>query len=147
MQIEDKLKANVDKIESCWVWNKSTASSGYGQIKVGNRRWSTHRLSYTLFKGCIPKGMLVCHTCDNKRCVNPEHLYLGTHVDNNQDAHDRNRQPCREGYLATGVVKLSKEDAYTIKYSGISSKQLEKAFDINQSQVSRIRNGKTWKNI
>jgi len=142
MQIED----SVDKTQSCWVWTKSTRA-GYGQVMVDGKRWSAHRLFYTLHKGPIPDGKLVCHTCDNKLCVNPEHLYVGTHVDNNNDTYLRNRMPNKQGYNAKNVVKLDLAEALEIKYSKTPSSILEEMFGINQSQISRIRNGKTWKNI
>lgn len=147
MQIpEDRLLKSVDKTESCWVWTKSTRA-GYGQVHYRGKRWSAHRLFYTLFTGNIPEGMLVCHACDNKLCVNPNHLYVGTHTNNNQDTYKRNRMPPKQGHNARNVAKLSLEEALKIKYSDIPSKELEGLFKINQSQISRIRSGKTWKNI
>lgn len=140
------LEDSIIKTESCWVWTKST-KAGYGQVMVDKKRWTAHRLFYTLHKGQIPDGMLVCHTCDNKLCVNPEHLYLGTHVDNNNDTYRRNRMPSKEGHLAKNVAKLSREEAIYIKYSDIKAKELAIKFNINPSNISYIRTGKTWKNI
>ena len=147
MQIPDHVFDSIHKTETCWVWTKSTLVGGYGQVQIEGKKWTTHRLFYTYYKGEIPSGKLVCHTCDNPTCVNPDHLYIGTHKDNNNDTYNRNRMPLRYGDQATNVVKLSKEEALHIKYSSIKSKELEQKYNINQSQVSRIRNGKTWKNI
>ena len=147
MQIPQRFLDAFEQQESCWIWLGSPSSSGYGQCLYKEKHWSAHRLSYTLYRGEIPKGKLVCHTCDNKLCVNPEHLYVGTHKDNNRDTYARNRMPLRYGHLAINVAKLSEEAAREIKYSNIETKTLCQKHQVNQSQISRIRNGKTWKNI
>ena len=79
-------KVSKDK-NSCWIWKGCKNSSGYGEFFVGRRSlFYTHRVAYTWFIGRIPDGKLVCHLCDVKLCCNPEHLFIGTQVDNMQDA-------------------------------------------------------------
>lgn len=94
-QLRDKVKANVvQSPEGCWIWQKSFASHGYGNIATGGGRNETvHRVSYEVFNGEIPKGLLVRHSCDNRKCCNPAHLSVGTHKDNLQDAVDRGHAP------------------------------------------------------
>jgi hypothetical protein len=78
-------KRSVDK---CWEWNGTTVDSGnivYGMFRFRKRMELAHRVSYTFYTGKIPDGMQVLHTCDNGLCVNPNHLFLGTHTDNMQD--------------------------------------------------------------
>src|SRR5947208_683071 len=69
----------------CWIWLGVAKHNGYGQIKVYKKYIRAHRLAYELFNGKIPLGSLICHTCDIPSCVNPEHLWLGTHVENALD--------------------------------------------------------------
>lgn len=88
-------KRTIDTVTGCWVWNGSILTQDvgkhYGRFRVGSRSDNSrgfitaHRYSYLVYKGEIPKGMLVCHTCDNPKCFNPDHLFIGTHKDNTQD--------------------------------------------------------------
>lgn len=77
--------------DACWNWTTSTFSSGYGQFKVGERNLRSHRVAWEMSHGSIPDGLSVLHHCDNRRCVNPAHLWLGTHKDNMRDMAQKSR--------------------------------------------------------
>ena len=88
----------VDKTGSCWEWLGGKDRDGYGRYNLTKSQtlptkwWGVHRLSYTLSKGPIPKGMVVCHTCDNPGCCNPDHLFVGTQLDNIKDMDAKGRR-------------------------------------------------------
>ena len=98
----------------CLVWAGAKVWNGYGQFKIKQVSWRTHRYSYTYYVGEIPEGLLVLHSCDNRPCVLPSHLRLGTHADNIKDTVDRGRwkgstprPTCNKGH------KRTTENTYT----------------------------------
>lgn len=135
----DRLRIELcsDKIteSGCWVWNKAVNACGYGILKRG----LAHRVSYTVFKGVIPNGMCVLHSCDVPSCVNPNHLFIGTHTDNMRDRSNKGRG---------NLEKLSKSQVDEIRglyANGLTQYEIADKFDITQSNVSCIVNMKTWK--
>ena len=131
----------------CWTWNKDI-NAGYGMLYMGGSALPAHRLSYELFTGEIPSDIVVCHSCDVKSCVNPQHLWLGTQIENIQDATQKGRM-CR-GAQHTNTT-LQDSDVINMiemyKTGDYSTYDLARLYSMNNSTIFNIVNGKTWKHI
>jgi hypothetical protein len=101
--IQTRFWAKVDKSGSCWKWTASTLSAGYGQFTIARRRVLAHRVSWEIQNQReVPEGMCICHSCDNPRCVHPEHLFLGSLSDNMKDCYRKGRSNIREHQFKAG---------------------------------------------
>ena len=124
----------------CWLWEKYTDSSGYGRISIGDKQQAAHRFSWQIYRGKIPKRMLVCHRCDTPACVNPAHLFLGTKSDNANDA-------AQKGRLGT-PKRLTEEKVKEIKRlleTGGSQRKIAKQFGVSSVTINAIHNGRIWR--
>lgn len=136
----------VDDATGCWAWQGAT-SAGYGHIRRRPKLWTAHAYSYTLHKGPIPKGWVVCHRCDNRICINPAHLFAGTHADNSADMRAKGRSGRGErngrAKLTEGIVRRILND----HRRGATNTEIQNRFGISSAQASRIVNRKTWKHL
>jgi hypothetical protein len=140
--------------EGCLVWTGAKNSANdYGEIKTSRkdgprRNIRVHRRAYEEDRGPIPKGLLVCHRCDNSLCVNPDHLFLGTDADNSADKVAKGRQA--RG-VTQGQAKLTEEDVHAIRaryaLGDISQRDLAAIFGVSQTLVRLIVNRKIWTHI
>lgn len=139
-KVSKRFYKRVLKTDTCWIWKGTVDTQGYGSLYDENsRQEKAHRISYRLNIGEIPKGLCVMHKCDNRLCVNPEHLQLGTRKENNQDRINKGRT--KEG-LELPRTKLSDQDIYTILsmtfVHGVKQNLISKYFGICQSHISTI---------
>lgn len=123
MSARDRFFAKVRKTETCWVWTAAIYGSGYGKFWDGEKVDGAHRVSYRLFVDEIPKDNVVLHRCDNKLCVNPEHLDVGTQADNLQDMHKKGRQRSQETY-----IKQSGDKAWNASLTNLQAEAIRKEY-------------------
>lgn len=148
-QKEDFWKyVDIGLENECWNWKSSCDKDGYGDWRDSPLERKTHRMSYVLTYNINIDGLCVLHSCDNPKCCNPKHLFLGTHQDNVKDKVSKGRQCVGE---ENGNHKLTKKDVTEIRelYSSGTyfQKELAKKYGVHQRHISEIVCKKHWKNI
>ena len=173
MNVKERFEKYIELIPftTCWIWNGSLNKKGYGCFWANNTRFRANRFSYTLYKGEIPEGMFVCHSCDNPSCVNPEHLWLGTPKDNVQDMIKKgrshysrgSRKHCKQHGNHSGKhynhpkgekhysSKLTEQQVKEIrlKYKPFeySPYRLAEEYNVSCQSIKKIVKRQTWKHI
>lgn len=150
MSLPEKLRVCSGPMEmsGCIPWMADISRYGYGRLRVlvngKSTRMLAHRAAYELEFGPIPEGLFVRHRCDNRKCVNPSHLFLGTNEENTQDRHQKGRNAIGE---ANGNAKLAEEDVRQIMASELSCTEAASVYGVNKTTISSIRRGKSWRHI
>lgn len=133
--------------DTCWEWQGSRKVSGYGWIKRHGKVSMAHKVSYELHHGRIPDGLVVCHHCDNRGCVNPKHLFLGTYADNSTDMVAKGRQAKGE---SVGNSALTKQDVIQIRKmagEGMPQAHIAPLFGVHYTTIGCIVRRETWKHV
>lgn len=152
MSIAERFMAKVSRQDDgCWLWMASVqAATGYGRFGIGGTVDYAHRAAYRLFVGEIAPGMLVCHRCDVRRCVNPDHLFVGTHAENMKDASRKGRVVLPPQNFASSeahqVAKLTNAQVREIRRAP-SARGLAKRYGVSRSAIWSARTGKTFKDV
>lgn len=142
---QERFWTFVRKTPSCWIWtgavSKGKESGGYGILRGQGRTVRAHRASFELHFGPISRGLEICHTCDNRGCVNPDHLFEGTQKDNMQDC-------AQKGRIFRAKIEI--EQVIEIKrmiLEGNSDKEIVGKFNLTQAHIRQIRRGKCWGHV
>lgn len=136
--LESRLisKADTNGPNECWIWRGNINGYGYGMIWRDGKSVRAHRVSYELFVGPITETDVICHRCDNPKCVNPEHLFKGTRLDNNRDCAAKGRRPKGAGHWN---ARLTDEAVAHIRTSSEPQKTLANRYGVTQSHISRLK--------
>lgn len=129
--------SKVQKSDGCWEWRGQRNHKGYGEISINNRWHKAHRYSWTVHNGPIPPGKQVCHSCDNRACVRPDHLFVGTNSDNQRDAAGKGRSPSS---------KLSASDVRAIRslFGQMTARAIGAKFGVSAAAIQRIKDRKAF---
>ncbi len=143
--IPERYWSKVVKTDGCWSWTGQRTDKGYGRLGAGPRAGAAigaHRISWILNYGPIPEGMCVLHHCDTPPCTRPDHLWLGTTPDNNQDQFEKGRRAISRQLTPQQVSEIKRLYA-----SGQhTQKQIGAMFGIHQTGVGKMIRGETWQN-
>lgn len=140
---------DIDVSTGCWNFrNRSSPSTkpsrNYGRYDSGGKSYLAHRKAFELYNGEIPHGMIVCHHCDNPKCCNPNHLFLGTFKDNIQDALKKGRLPSGPD---SALSKLNRDQVLSIRADPRSTRELAAAFGVHHSSIHSLKSGKTYSSV
>jgi hypothetical protein len=138
-----KSKVLVDAITNCWNWQGYVEPNGYGHVSYKDKTIRAHRLSYILFKGNVNDGLVIAHSCNNRKCCNPDHLREDTRKSNSIDMVNSGNQ--RQQILSVDeVIEIKKSLKHY--YKG-QINDLAHFYKVNHRTISSIKNGKSWSHI
>lgn len=132
VQIRLRARVVVD-LAGCWLWQGACDPAGYGAIKIDGKKRNAHVVAYEAFIGPVPDGRIVCHRCEARACINPEHLYAGTYRSNRQDADRAGRR--------SGGQKLTIKQARAIRFDSRPTSVIAATYKVSESTIHKIKRG------
>lgn len=161
MKLSERFWSKVKKSNGCWEWQACISTAGYGKIGYKGKSIEAHRISYELSFGEIPNGMSICHSCDNRKCVRPDHLFVGSHRENMMDAKAKGRMVHGDSHWMVKYPELRmrgsshpksrliEEEVSLIRLLSLvhNQKFLAKQFNVSEPTISEIVTNKRWKHV
>jgi len=153
--LQERLEKNIITVQDtgCWEWQAYKNEAGYAIMSLNNKTTRVHRIAYELYnESKIPNGLIVCHSCDNPCCINPEHLWLGTHADNVNDKVNKGRAMggSNKGEINPQRI-LNEYEVLEIreKYStgNYTQEELGTEYSVSRSAIKMVVNRNNWKHI
>lgn len=144
MQTRIETHSIPEPNSGCWIWLGAITAHGRAQIMVGRKTAFASRESFAAYKGPIPKGKLACHTCDMDLCVNPDHLYAGTHADNSADAVRRGRTLVGE---RNHNAKLRFADIPNIRADERNDQEIADEYGVARTTINAIKRRMIWRHL
>ena len=121
--------------DKCWVWQGASKGNGYGNVRLGAKNITAHRYAYALFVGEVPDDMDVCHTCDNRFCVNPDHLFLGSRKDNMVDCKEKGRT---KGHYKIPFNEKLKQEAMRLLVNGNDIGIVARVLETSRTNIRKV---------
>lgn len=137
-------KISVNEETNCWEWMGTRNGNGYGILQVSGKTLRVSRVAFEVFHNKCLGSLYACHKCDNPPCINPDHLFAGTHQQNLADSSHKFRMHFGEEH---GMAKLKNEDVLEIRASPLSGRKMAEKFNVSEGCVSVIRSRKAWPHI
>lgn len=156
IDVRIQRQSTVNPSTGCWEWNGQKNQNGYGLFSIKRKTYLAHRISYETFIGPIPAGdhrgtMCVCHTCDNRACVNPNHLFLASQLENVNDMYAKGRaNAVGPKGSAHGAAKLNEADVLSMRRlakKGWKQADIAERFGVAFQTVSKILRGERWVHV
>jgi hypothetical protein len=152
--IEERFWANVDKSGDCWLWTAALDVHGYGRFRYNKQSVKAHRVAWELLHRPIPDGLFVLHNCpggDNRRCIRPDHMFLGTQADNMRDMDRKGRRVSGMVYgVRHGMAKLNPDAVRAIRAAiaaGEGYTAIARRHGVTDGVIRQIALGRTWKHV
>lgn len=131
----------------CWVWMGKKFKQGYGYLRYGGRSCKAHRLAWELTNGPIPAGMSILHACDNRPCVNPSHMSIGTQTENNADCFAKGRFARGERASKAKLAEAQVLEVLAALQRGESQNSVAKRYEVSSTSIWKIATGQSWKHL
>lgn len=140
-------RVRVAENDQCWPWLGTIDQDGYGRIFLSGKNCLAHRVIYALARGAEPGALLVCHSCDNRRCCNPAHLFLGTVADNQNDMVAKGRSRRGESCSHSKLTDVMVREIRRLAAAGHAQRSIARRFAVSQPNVGFIVRRETWRHV